>query len=184
VLTLLTADIYLSGVFDGGTSTTLSLTLAVLAGAILTVSTFIERLASLRGIVTVLLSAEVGSYLASTIPFLTALLIPVAFSIYDIYAVFKGPLKHLISISPENMGPISTRVGEFTIGVGDTVFYSMLPSLVFFQFNIICALFTALAVNAGVVVTLYALTRSRLLPGLPIPMGLGLLTLLLCAKPF
>ena len=182
VLTLLTADIFLSGVVDEGTATTLSLTLALIVGAILTVSTFVARLASLRGIVTVLLSAEVGSYLASTIPLLTALLIPVAFSFYDIYAVFKGPLKHLISLSPENVGPISTRVGEFTIGVGDTVFYSMLPSLVFFHFNFNCALITAFAVNAGVVVTLYALTKSRLLPGLPIPMGLGLLTLLLCAR--
>ncbi|MCS4539246.1 MAG: hypothetical protein HYU03_00945 [Thaumarchaeota archaeon] len=184
VLTLLAADNFLSPLFGERVSTTLSLTLAVVLAAILAASTFIARLASLRSVVTVLLSAEVGSYLASTIPFLTAILIPVVFSIYDIYAVFKGPLKHLISISPENIGPISTRVGEFTIGVGDTVFYSMLPSLVFFQFNLVCAIITALAVNAGVVFTLYALARSRMLPGLPIPMGMGLLALLLCVRPF
>ncbi len=184
VLTLLTADNFLSPLFDDFTATTLSLILAIFFGALLAASTFIPRLASLGTVITILISAEVGSYLASTIPFLTAILIPVTFSIYDIYAVFKGPLKHLISISPENIGPISTRVGEFTIGVGDTVFYSMLPSLVFFHFNLVCALITALAVNAGVVITLSALARSRLLPGLPIPMAMGLIALVLCVRPF
>jgi C4-dicarboxylate transporter len=74
---------------------------------------------------------------------------------------------------------VTSRLGEFSIGTGDTIFYSMLPALAFYQFNLTYALYTLVAVDVGVVITLYLLSRSRLLPGLPIPMALGLGTLLL-----
>jgi hypothetical protein len=47
-----------------------------------------------------------------------------------------------------------------------------------FEFNIPFALLTMVAIDVGVVITLYLLSRSKMLPGLPIPMALGLLTLL------
>jgi hypothetical protein len=55
----------------------------------------------------------------------------------------------------------------------------MLPALALFQFNLLYALYTMAAVDVGVVITLYLLSRSKLLPGLPIPMALGLGTLVL-----
>lgn len=133
----------------------------------------------LAPLITGLLSAEVGSYFASAIPLYTALLLPLIFSIYDIYAVFAGPLRQLVTIAPtEVLTAVTSQLGEFSIGTGDTIFYSMLPALALYQFNVYDALWTLLAVDVGVIITLYLLSRSKLLPGLPIPMALGLGTLL------
>jgi Presenilin len=126
--------------------------------------------------------AEVGSYFASSFPPLTALLLPAAFAVYDIYAVFKGPLKALIGTDKGvALVGMSVKAGEFTLGLGDIVFYSMLPSIAIFDYEpglaFPLALLTILAVDIGVVATLSLLARRRLLPGLPIPMLLGICVL-------
>ena len=126
--------------------------------------------------------AEVGSFFAETLGFWTALALPVAFAVYDIYAVFRGPLKSLIGTNPGiALVGMSIKAGEFTLGLGDIVFYSLLPSLAFAQFygtyGILPALLTILAIDVGMVITLFLLSRRRLLPGLPIPMLLGVLVI-------
>ncbi|MDA4113542.1 MAG: hypothetical protein OK474_05825 [Thaumarchaeota archaeon] len=180
LLTLLTSldisSVYLSEY------TSLYLSLAASFGAVVLFALSARRqsLLVLAPVVTGLLSAEVGSYFAAVIPLYTALLLPLVFSIYDIYAVFVGPLRTLVTVAPtEVLSAVTSRLGEFSIGTGDTIFYSMLPALAFYQFNLTYALYTLVAVDVGVVITLYLLSRSRLLPGLPIPMALGLGTLLL-----
>jgi len=158
----------------------LYLSLALSAGAVLlfTVSARKRRFLLLAPLITGLLSAEVGSYFASAIPLYTALILPLVFSVYDIYAVFVGPLRQLVSIAPpEVLTAVTSQLGEFSIGTGDTIFYSMLPALALYQFNLAYALYTLVAVDIGVIVTLYLLSKSRLLPGLPIPMAFGLGTL-------
>ena len=123
--------------------------------------------------------AEVGSFFAQTLPPYTAIILPVVFSIYDIYAVFKGPLKQLVGTGAGiALVGMSIRAGEFTLGLGDIVFYTMLPSLAYFQFGTLAAVEVILAIDAGVMLTLYLLSRRRLLPGLPIPMLFGLTALL------
>jgi hypothetical protein len=82
---------------------------------------------------------------------------------------------------------MSIRAGEFTLGLGDVVFYTMLPSLPLAQLVARSSMtvaaawaFATLAVmDVGVVATLFLLSRRRLLPGLPIPMVLGVLVLVL-----
>ncbi len=138
-----------------------------------------RSLLMLAPLVTGLLSAEVGSDFASAIPLYTALLLPLVFSVYDLYAVFAGPLRQLVTIAPtEVLTAVTSQLGEFSIGTGDTIFYSMLPALALYQFNLYYALYTLVAVDLGVIITLYLLSKSKLLPGLPIPMALGMGTLL------
>jgi hypothetical protein len=135
--------------------------------------------ASFALVLTGLLSAEVGSYFATAIPILTAILLPLGFSLYDIYTVFRGPLKTLINTLPdESLTTMASSIGGFSIGTGDTVFYAMVPALGYYTFGFSSAFLAILAVDAGVVVTLYLLSKSKLLPGLPIPMGLGVAVLL------
>jgi presenilin-like A22 family membrane protease len=130
-----------------------------------------------------LVGAEVGSFFASTLPPVTALILPVVFSAYDVYAVFRGPLKQLVGMGKGVvLAGMSIRAGEFTLGLGDIVFYTMLPSLALFHLTSVpISLMTMGVIDAGVVATLVLLTRKRLLPGLPIPMilGVAVLTLLL-----
>jgi hypothetical protein len=139
---------------------------------------FVKSNVLLSTIVLGLVSAEVGSFFASTLPLAMALVLPLLFGLYDIYAVFRGPLKQLVSAAPARaLTGMSVKAGEFTLGLGDIVFYSMLPCIALFYLQPVNTILTLVAVDAGVMVTLYLLTRRRLLPGLPIPMALGLLVL-------
>jgi hypothetical protein len=143
---------------------------------------FVKSRPWLSDAILALVGAEVGSFFASTLPPETALILPVAFSAYDVYAVFKGPLKQLVGMGKGIvLAGMSIRAGEFTLGLGDIVFYTMLPSLALFQLSLPISLATMALIDAGVVATLVLLTRKRLLPGLPIPMilGVALLALLL-----
>ena len=181
-LTLLTAVDATSNYMAANFSLFLSFAVSAGVVAVFVLSVRIKRLLILAPLITGLLSAEVGSYFAAAIPLYTALILPLIFSLYDVYAVFAGPLRQLVTTAPaEMMTAVTSQLGEFSIGTGDTIFYSMLPAVALYQYNLSFALWTLLAVDAGVVVTLYLLSKSKLLPGLPIPMALGLGTLLFLA---
>lgn len=179
LLTLLTSIDILSNYLDAYTTLYLSIAFGAATLVILALVT-LKRIPQWSALfLTGMLSAEVGSYFASTIPILTALLLPLFFSLYDIYTVFRGPLKTLVTTMPtETLTAISSKIGDFSLGTGDTVFYSMIPALAYFQFSLTSALISLVAVDAGVAITLYLLSKSKLLPGLPIPMFLGLAVLL------
>ena len=182
-LTFLTVDSIFAVFFATSATIAVELSLALLPVLALAYTTFVKSSPFLSMIVLALLSAEVGSYFAETLPILTALLLPLAFSVYDIYAVFRGPLRELVSLAPAaGLGGVSVRVGEFTIGLGDTTFYSMLPALAIYQLETSCSILTLAAIDVGVVLTLYLLTKRKLLPGLPIPMALGVAALLICSR--
>jgi hypothetical protein len=179
LLTLLTALDATSDYLPAVPSLLIAVALSAGAVALFAMSVRYRNLILLAPVVTGLLSAEVGSYFASAIPLYTALILPLVFAVYDIYAVFAGPLKQLVKVAPDQvLSAVTSQLGEFSIGTGDTIFYSMLPALALFQFNLYDALYTLAAVDVGVVITLYLLSRSKLLPGLPIPMALGLGALL------
>jgi hypothetical protein len=187
ILTLLTAGNFASNY--------LPLDPALIAGALASVAVvavigytiFVKNQPWLSNFVIAFVGAEVGSFFAGTLspinsfPWMT-LLLPLAFAVYDIYAVFKGPLKHLIGTAPGlALNGLSVKLGEFTLGLGDIVFYTMLPSVALlyvsytrdFAAGVYASLVTTLVIDAGVAATLYLLSRRRLLPGLPIPMLLG-----------
>jgi len=178
LLTLLSGIAVTSSYVDPTTSLYLSLAFGAATVVVLALVSLRKAPAWFGLILTGLLSAEVGSYFASTIPILTALLLPLGFSLYDIYTVFRGPLKSLVTTLPaESLSAVSSKIGEFSIGTGDTVFYAMIPALAYFQFTVPTALVALIAVDVGVVITLYLLSKARLLPGLPIPMFLGVAVL-------
>lgn len=146
--------------------------------ALIGVTIFVKNYPWLSTAVLAFVGAEVGSFFASTLPPLTALVLPVVFSVYDIYAVFRGPLKQLIGVGGGvALTGMSIKAGEFTLGLGDVVFYTMLPSLALFYLTPAISLSAMFVIDAGVVVTLFLLGRKKLLPGLPIPMILGVLLL-------
>jgi len=179
LLTLLASISLTENYMDANSSVYLSLALATATVVLLSLIALRKVPASLALVLTGLLSAEVGSYFASAIPILTAILLPLGFSLYDIYTVFRGPLKTLINTLPdESLTTMASKIGDFSIGTGDTVFYAMVPALGYYQFGFGSAFLAILAVDAGVVMTLYLLSKAKLLPGLPIPMGLGVAVLL------
>ena len=107
----------------------------------------------------------------------TIILIPIAFALYDIYAVFRGPLKSLINSSEESLDlrPLFVNLGRFNIGTGDLIFYSMIPSSIFLLIDLQSAFLSILFVHVGLVFTLYLLKHFEIFPGLPIPVTLSLI---------
>ena len=175
ILTLVTADDFAIQYLPPSFEVLFSFGGAALIVALIFYMIFVKNTPWLSTLVLGFVGAEVGSFLAETLPSWTALALPIAFSIYDIYAVFKGPLKSLIGTAPNvALVGMSIKAGEFTLGLGDVVFYTMLPSLAYFQWGIGVALYTVVAIDVGMIITLYLLSKRRLLPGLPIPMLLGI----------
>lgn len=187
-LTLVTADDFASQYLPPSAEIPLVIGFSLLVVALIGYTIFVKNRPWLSTAVIAFVGAEVGSFFA-TLPLATALLLPVAFSVYDIYAVFRGPLKKLIGTSQSvALVGMSIKAGEFTLGLGDVVFYTMLPSLPLAQLltpasspavaaATMASVETLAVIDAGVVATLYLLSRRKLLPGLPIPMVLGVLVL-------
>ncbi|MDI6807128.1 MAG: hypothetical protein QMD14_04980 [Candidatus Aenigmarchaeota archaeon] len=137
-----------------------------------------------------LVSAEIGSYLSLILLPPTLFILPLVFSVYDIYAVFKGPLKTLIKIlAPRrNMKKATSRifglflayVGGFGIGTGDLIFSAMLVSAAYILIGLIGIVAVGIAVNIGFLITLKLLVKyKRPIPALPISMFLGTLVFIL-----
>ena len=124
-----------------------------------------------------ILSSLYGTMLAVFIKPPTIILIPIAFALYDIYAVFRGPLKSLINSSEESLDlrPLFVNLGRFTIGTGDLIFYSMIPSSIFLLIDLQSAFLSILFVHVGLVFTLYLLKHFEIFPGLPVPVTLSLI---------
>ncbi|MDG7011269.1 MAG: hypothetical protein JRN57_04020 [Nitrososphaerota archaeon] len=182
VLTMVTADVFAVNYLPPSFELPVAFGVPALVVAAVAYVIFVKNVSWLATVILAFVGAEVGSFFAVTLSPWTALALPIAFSIYDIYAVFKGPLKALIGTAPNvALVGMSIKAGEFTIGLGDVVFYTLLPSLALFQFyptaGLLPAVMTIAAIDVGMVITLFFLSRKRLLPGLPIPMLLGVLVI-------
>jgi len=157
----------------------------------------------LRNFMMIFFGAMIGSMLAIHIGLLTAFLILVGLSVYDIYAVFRGPLKGIIDHSrqtaeeyEENMKvdneeeevlyekiPLLPALPVYStplinIGLGDFAFFSMLASTVVVisseLMNPIPLVMTLLGLFLGTVLTFKFLENERALPGLPLPIFGGM----------
>ncbi len=182
VLTLVTADVFAVNYLPPSLELPVSFGAAALTVVLIGYTIFLKNRPWLSTLLLAFVGAQVGSFFAETLSPWTALALPIAFSAYDIYAVFRGPLKALIGTAPNiALVGMSIKAGEFTLGLGDVVFYTLLPSLAFYSFfnssGILPTLNTILAIDVGMVITLYLLSKRRLLPGLPIPMLLGVLVI-------
>ena len=180
LLTLVTADSFVYGNVPANLELTLDVAIALIPVGLVAYTVFGRNRPVVSTLVLAFVGAEVGSFFASTLNLGTALALPIAFSIYDIFAVFRGPLKQLVgTASGVALNGMSIKLGEFTLGLGDVVFYTMLPSLAYFHtkatplISASAPFATLLAIDAGVILTLVLLTKKKLLPGLPIPMLLG-----------
>jgi hypothetical protein len=125
-----------------------------------------------KAIFSLLLSAEAGAYLALAFSPPTIYLVILAFALYDVYAVFRGPLKKLVERTA--FGALTVDLGNVSMGMGDEIFYAMIPSAAYLIFGPLAAAVQLLVVDAGVVATLMLLTSRKALPGLTIPLLLSL----------
>jgi len=178
ILTMVTADVFAIENLPAALELPIAFGIPAVVVALIAYTIFVKNRPWLSTAILAFVGAEVGSFFAETLSPWTALALPIAFSVYDIYAVFRGPLKALIGTEPGiALVGMSIKAGQFTVGLGDIVFYTLLPSLALYQYGLAPSLYTILAIDVGMAITLFLLSRKRLLPGLPIPMLLGILVL-------
>jgi len=147
---------------------------------------------SMKNVALLLYGAFIGAFLGVVLPTWTAFLLIGILAIYDIIAVFRGPIKKIIEMTENNENsplPIdmtyTTRNWE--IGLGDLAFYSMLSTHTLFlgfqldfltEYNLLGAIIpcacTTFGILLGAFITFKLLKRRPLLPGLPISVGLGI----------
>jgi hypothetical protein len=152
----------------------------------------------------IVISAFMGAFMAVILPTWTVVFLLIALALWDIYAVFKGPIKDMVEL--EMNGQLMARfdplgddsddfpfenmtydAGSWQLGIGDLVFYSMLGAHALFYSTIYVSdkgwwmlpfffVPVLIAILIGFAYTIYRLTKgdgTSILPGLPIPMFLG-----------
>jgi hypothetical protein len=122
-----------------------------------------------------LFTASAGVLLVLVMPPITLIVLPIAFSMWDIYAVFKGPMmKVATGIPPKMRRLFMLKAGVRGIGFGDLMFYSMVTAFGY-SLSISCGVLGIMGVMTGVLVTFWLLSggQHKGLPGLPLPMLFG-----------
>ena len=126
------------------------------------------------------LGALTGVFLGSSIPLITSLVLVATLVVYDIVAVFRGPVGALArTVGSGDLPGAMYTYGELTIGMGDLVFYSLVATTAMVTFGIYSFFGAALGILAGSYLGFRALSRFEMFPGLPFSLLLGVAGMLL-----
>jgi len=119
----------------------------------------------------------------------------IGISLWDIISVKKGPIKSIMEnvvkknpevdkqIKLERYEILDIEDADIEIGIGDLAFYSVLSSfsIVFPLFNnreysivLTSLLLTSIGILIGTFLTVLALKKNKILPGLPLSIFIGL----------
>jgi presenilin-like A22 family membrane protease len=160
-------------------STLLLLALSVGIAASIGVTVFGKgRIRQLFGVTA--LSALTGVFLGYSIGLITALVLVAALVVYDIVAVFRGPVGALAkTVGSGELPGAMYSYGELTIGMGDLVFYSLLATTAMVTFGPLSFLGAGIGILAGTYLGFRALSRFEMFPGLPFSLLLGVAGMLL-----
>ncbi len=152
------------------------LLIAALAIAITIVFDFIifKIGGKLQNVVVVALGGALGVFLSYSIPLWSAVLILVFLAVYDVIAVYKGPVGKIASSGLDQLKGLSFDFKELQMGLGDLVFYSMLSSAMLFKIGLPSYLLSSTGILMGSFVTFLLLEKKHIFPGLPVPILLGL----------
>jgi presenilin-like A22 family membrane protease len=134
-----------------------------------------------RNIAVILIGGALGmffGYNIAGISLWSAVLILVFLAVYDIVAVYKGPVGKIAESSGgmDQLQGLSFAFKDIQMGLGDLVFYSMLTGAMIFGFSgtFLPVIASIIGILVGTVITFYMLGKRGIFPGLPFPIFLGL----------
>ena len=130
-------------------------------------------------LVVLCLGGALGTFLGISIPTLSAILILVFLAIYDVFAVYRGPVGKIAHSGLEQLRGLSFSFKDVQMGLGDLTFYSMLTSRVLFHSGPLFCFASAAGVLIGVFLAFKMLEKKGMFPGLPFPTALGLIPLVI-----
>ena len=138
-----------------------------------------------RNVAVIMVGGALGIFFAKFIPLASAVLILAFLAVYDVIAVYKGPVGKIAQQSSglDLLQGLSFSFKDIQMGLGDLVFYSMLLGAMFFSFpqSILPTAVSLISILAGSIITFFMLEKKGIFPGLPFPIMLGLATGLLTA---
>jgi presenilin-like A22 family membrane protease len=130
-----------------------------------------------RNFVVVLLGGALGVFLGWSIPVVSAILILAFLAVYDIIAVYKGPVGKIASSGLDQLRGLSFSFKDIQMGLGDLVFYSMLCAVMLLNSDfggILPYIGSLFGVVGGSFITFRILEERGIFPGLPVPIFLGI----------
>ena len=177
IASLLLSMIYLSAIFAYFPSWSilvipLSIAITVLFDLV------IFRLGSIaRNTAVICIGGALGIFFGFSIPLYSAVLILAFLAVYDVIAVYRGPVGKIAQSSGlDELQGLSFSFKDIQMGLGDLVFYSMLTGVMLFTFlpNILPYIMSVIGILVGSIITFFMLERKGIFPGLPFPIMLGL----------
>lgn len=153
---------------------TVILLAALCAAAIVVLEVFLRR-GRFYGIIVLALGGAAGTLLGASIPVLSTALILLALAVYDVVAVFRGPVGKIAATGLEHLPGASFSFRNVYVGLGDLTFYSMLVSRMLLSFGWVACAAAFLGVLLGAFLSFKMVERKGMFPGLPFSVVLGLL---------
>ena len=169
---LLLSLVYLSTIFS-------DLVFLVILSIVITVlfDLAIFRFGSIpRNVAIVGVGGALGIFFGKFIPLYSAVVILAFLAVYDVIAVYRGPVGKIAQSSGlDELQGLSFSFKDIQMGLGDLVFYSMLTGAIFFNFtSLLPTIVAIIGILAGSIITFFMLERKGIFPGLPFPIMLGL----------
>lgn len=180
---LLVGEVYLAALLP---PSPLTLALTWLLGLAATAIVTKRAESRVAPMVQVVVGALVGPIVTFMVTPTSVVLMLLAASLYDVYAVFRGPLRSIVEETAGGEGgggdrggsiltPLAVRLGAVMVGMGDVILYSAFSALALtspYPSPIRLACVEA-AVFLGVYATFRMLERRRAMPALPLPITAG-----------
>ena len=114
--------------------------------------------------------------MAASIPTLSAVIILCFLAVYDVIAVFRGPVGKIAQTGLEKLPGLSFSFKDLTMGLGDLVFYSLLSGHMLLNFSLVASIASIMGILVGCLLAFKMLERRGMFPGLPFPLLFGLLS--------
>jgi presenilin-like A22 family membrane protease len=182
---LLLSVVYLSAIFANSPSWSIFIVISLSIAITVLFDFAIFRLGSIsRNVAVVGIGGALGVFFGWAIPLWSAVLILAFLAVYDVFAVYRGPVGKIAQSSAgmQQLQGLSFAFKDIEMGLGDLVFYSMMTGALFFAFinsyafplGILPCLFSIVGIMAGSIITFFMLEKKGIFPGLPFPIMLGL----------
>lgn len=125
-------------------------------------------------LIVISLGGALGAFLGASIPTLSTIFILCFLVIYDMFAVYHGPVGKIARNGLEKLHGLSFSFKNIQMGLGDLTFYSMLSGHMFINFGFLSCSASVIGILVGCFLSFKMLEKKGMLPGLPFPIILGL----------
>jgi len=120
------------------------------------------------------IGGALGAFLGFTIPTQSTVFILGFLAVYDIFAVYRGPVGKIAHSGLEQFRGLSFSFKDMQMGLGDLTFYSMLSGHMLIYFGYLSCVASVIGVLFGCFLSFKMLEKKGMFPGLPFPILFGL----------